>query len=178
LKLLLHTCCGPCSIYPLSVLNTMQIEVMGYFYRSNIHPFQECLRRENTLRVYAQSIGLKVIYQKNYAIETFLQSIAFREKQRCSYCYHARLTAAAKVGKKGKFDAFSSTLLYSKFQNHDLIREIGHAVGKEQGISFYYHDFRDGWKEGIERSKQLNMYRQPYCGCIFSEKDRYYKPDK
>ncbi len=175
MKLLLHTCCGPCSIYPVQVLRQMDMDVMGFFYRHNIHPFQECLKRENTLRQYAQSIDFGVIFQKDYKIEQFLQSIAFREKDRCRYCYHDRLKATALVAKKGKFDGFSTTLLYSRFQNHDLIRQTGEAVSKTYGVKFFYHDFREGWKNGIETSKRLNMYRQQYCGCIYSEKERYFK---
>ncbi len=176
MKLLLHTCCAPCSIYPLKILRQMDMDVMGFFYRHNIHPFQECQKRENTLRKYARSIDLKVIYQSDYKLEEFLQSVAFREKDRCRYCYHDRLKAAALVAKKGKFDGFTTTLLYSKFQNHDQIRETGEAVAKKYGLTFFYHDFREGWKQGIETSKQLDMYRQQYCGCIYSEKDRYFKP--
>ncbi len=176
MKLLLHTCCGPCSIYPVSVLRGMDMDVMGFFYRHNIHPFQECLKREETLKAYADAIDLKVIFQKDYQMERFLQSVVFREKDRCRYCYHDRLNIAAKVAKKGKFDAFSTTLLYSKFQNHELIRQTGEAMAKKHGVKFFYHDFRQGWKLGIEESKKLNMYRQQYCGCIYSEKDRYYTP--
>lgn len=154
----------------------MDMDVMGFFFRHNIHPFQECLKREETLKTYAASIDLKVIYQQDYQMEKFIQSVVFREKDRCRYCYHARLKAAALVAKKGKFNAFTTTLLYSKFQNHDRIREIGEAVAKEYGLKFFYHDFREGWKLGIEESKRLDMYRQQYCGCIYSEKDRYFKP--
>lgn len=178
MKLLLHTCCGPCTIYPLQVLTEMDIQVMGFFYRHNIHPYTECLKREDALARYATNQGLKMIWQQDYQLESFLQSVVFREKDRCRYCYHARLSAAAKIAKKGKFDAFSSTLLYSRFQNHALIQEIGTAVAKETGIDFFYHDFREGWQQGIEESKALGMYRQSYCGCIYSEKDRYYKPPK
>jgi predicted adenine nucleotide alpha hydrolase (AANH) superfamily ATPase len=175
LKLLLHTCCGPCSVYPLEVLKAKDINVMGFFYRHNIHPFTECMKREDTLREYSETIGLKMIWQKDYELEKFIQSIAFREKDRCRYCYHARLKATAMVAKKGKFDAFSSTLLYSKFQNHKLLIETGQALAREYGLDFFYHDFREGWGQGIETSKELGMYRQQYCGCIYSEKDRYYK---
>lgn len=148
---------------------------MGYFYRSNIHPFTECQKREDTLRTYAESINLRVIYQKEYDIVSFFQRVAFREGNRCTICYHDRLNAAAHVAKKGKFDAFTSTLLYSKFQKHDRIISIGEAVGKKTGVPFYYEDFRTGWKEGVKRSKEMGMYRQQYCGCIYSEKERYYK---
>jgi predicted adenine nucleotide alpha hydrolase (AANH) superfamily ATPase len=151
------------------------MDIMGFFYRHNIHPFTECIKREETLKSYADSIDLKVIYQKDYKLEKFLQSVAFREKDRCRYCYHARLKATALVAKKGKFEAFSTTLLYSKFQNHDLIRKIGEAVAREYHLKFFYDDFREGWKVGIEESKQQKMYRQQYCGCIYSEKERYFR---
>lgn len=177
MKLLLHTCCAPCTIYPLDVLREKGIDVMGFFFRHNIHPFTECLRREDTLRRYSRDMGLNMIWQPGYELERFLQSVVFREEHRCRTCYHERLKAAARIAKKGRFDAFSSTLLYSKFQNHEQIREIGEALGKKNGIPFFYHDFREGWKQGIEASKRLDMYRQQYCGCIYSEKDRYFKPD-
>lgn len=176
MKLLLHACCGPCTIYPLQVLTGMDIQVMGFFYRHNIHPYTECLKREKTLAWYAADQGLKMIWQPDYRVEEFLRSVVFRETDRCRYCYHARLTAAARIAKKGKFDAFSSTLLYSRFQKHDLIREIGQAVAKETGVNFFYQDFRTGWKQGVDQSKALGMYRQSYCGCIYSEKDRYFRP--
>ena len=175
MKLLLHTCCAPCATYPVKVLKEMHMDIMGFFYRYNIHPFQECVKREETLKQYSESIGLKVIYQPDYKIEKFLQSIVFREKERCRYCYYDRLKATALVAKKGKFEGFTTTLLYSKFQNHELIRQTGEALAKNYGLKFFYHDFREGWKFGIEESKRLKMYRQQYCGCIYSEKDRYYK---
>ena len=151
------------------------IEVMGFFYRHNIHPWTECLKRQETLETYAEKIDLRVIYQDGYDLEGFIQNVVFRESDRCSYCYHDRLRSTALLARRGKFNAFSSTLLYSKFQKHDMIRSIGEAVGKSVGVPFFYDDFRRGWKQGIERSKELGMYRQQYCGCIYSEKDRYYK---
>jgi hypothetical protein len=91
------------------------------------------------------------------------------------FCYHDRLATAARYAKKGKFDGFTSTLLYSRFQKHDQIRSIGEAVGKSVGVPFHYRDFREGWRAGIEESRRLGMYRQQYCGCIYSEKERYYR---
>jgi predicted adenine nucleotide alpha hydrolase (AANH) superfamily ATPase len=148
--------------------------VMGYFYPHNIHPYSECLKRKETLEQYAKSIGLSVIYDKGYHLEGFLQNVAFREADRCEYCYHARLKATALMAKRGKFDRFTTTLLYSKFQNHERIKIIGQSLGKSVGVQFYYKDFREGWKEGVDESKALGLYRQQYCGCIYSEKERYY----
>ena len=174
MKLLLHICCAPCAIHPVKVLRQDGLETMGFFYRHNIHPYSECLRRQKTLEEYAAGVDLRVIYQEGYDLENFLRNVAFRESDRCSYCYHDRLQSTALVAKRGRFDYFSSTLLYSKFQKHEAIKTIGESVGKAVGIPFFYHDFRMGWKDGIEESKRLGLYRQPYCGCIYSEKDRYY----
>ena len=99
--------------------------------------------------------------------------MVYRENSRCPVCYHDRLRATARLARASRFDAFTTTLLYSKFQRHELIREIGESVGREVGIPFVYRDFRTGWKAGIETSKRLGMYRQQYCGCIYSEKERY-----
>ena len=134
----------------------------------------ECLKRQETLQAYADTIDLSVIYQKGYDLEGFIQTIVFRESDRCSFCYHERLKTTALMAQRGKFDFFSTTLLYSKFQKYDIIVSIGEAVGKSVGIKFYHQDFRVGWKEGVEASKHLGLYRQQYCGCIYSEKERYY----
>lgn len=173
MKLLLHICCAPCSIYPIQALREGDHDVMGYYYRNNIHPYTECLKRQDTLSTYADQIDLKLIISKEYNIEAFLQNVAFREKNRCHYCYHDRLQTTARLAKRSNFEAFSTTLLYSKFQNHDAIRAIGETVSQQVDLPFIYMDFRHGWKHGVQASKQLGMYRQQYCGCIYSEKERY-----
>jgi predicted adenine nucleotide alpha hydrolase (AANH) superfamily ATPase len=174
MKILLHICCAPCAIYPIDVLRADDWEVMGYFHRSNIHPYTECLKRQDTLAAYARKIALKVIYQKGYDLEGFLQNIAYRESQRCTYCYYDRLKSTALIAKRGRFDSFSTTLLYSKFQRHERIRSMGEAVARSTGVKFHYADYRQGWQAGIDASKRLGMYRQQYCGCIYSEKERYH----
>jgi predicted adenine nucleotide alpha hydrolase (AANH) superfamily ATPase len=175
MKVLLHVCCANCAIYPIKSMREEGLEVMAFFYRHNIHPYSECLRRQEALEAYAEQIDLKVIYQEGYDLEGFIRNVAFRESERCNYCYHDRLRSTALLAKRGKFDYFSSTLLYSKHQKHELIRSIGESIGKSVGVPFLYHDYREGWKEGIECSKQMGLYRQHYCGCIYSEKERYYK---
>lgn len=134
----------------------------------------ECVRRQETLQAYAEMIKLRVIYQPDYDLQGFLQNVVFRESERCLYCYHDRLRSTALIAKRGKFDCFTTTLLYSKFQKHDIIKQMGESVGKSVGVPFYYRDFRAGWKTGIEESKRLGLYRQQYCGCIYSEKERYF----
>ena len=151
---------------------------MGFFYRHNIHPYTECLKRQETVQSYAREIGLRVIYQEGYDLQGFIQNVVYREQDRCNYCYHERLRTTALLAKRGKFDYFSSTLLYSKFQKHDMVKSIGESVARAAGVPFFYEDFRTGWKEGVHTSRDLEMYRQPYCGCIYSEKERYYRPRK
>jgi len=175
MKILLHICCANCAIYPIKNMREEGLEVMGFFYRHNIHPYTECLKRQQALEAYAEQIKLKVIYQEGYDLEGFIQNVAFRESERCNYCYHDRLRSTALLARRGKFNFFSSTLLYSKQQKHELVRSMGDSIGKSVGIRFLYRDYREGWKEGIERSKQIGLYRQQYCGCLYSEKERFYK---
>jgi predicted adenine nucleotide alpha hydrolase (AANH) superfamily ATPase len=175
MKVLLHVCCANCAIYPIKAMREDGLEVMGFFYRHNIHPYTECLKRQEALEAYAGQIDLKVIYQEGYDLEGFIRNVAFREAERCNYCYHDRLQSTALMAKHGKFDYFSSTLLYSKHQKHALIRSMGESIGKKVGVPFLYQDYREGWQEGIECSKKLGLYRQQYCGCVYSEKERYFK---
>lgn len=173
MKVLLHTCCGPCAIHPLQTLRAEGATVMGFFYRHNIHPYTEMRRRQEALEHYADIVDLKLIIQEGYDLEGFLRGAVYRETDRCTTCYHDRLRATALLARRGKFDAFTSTLLYSRHQNHEQIRLLGESVAKDTGITFLYRDFREGWKAGIAESKRLELYRQPYCGCIYSEKERY-----
>jgi len=151
---------------------------MGFFYRHNIHPFTECLKRQETLQAYADQINLRVIFQEGYDLEGFIQNVVYREKDRCNYCYHDRLRSTALLAKRGKFDYFCSTLLYSKFQKHDVIKSMGDSIAKSVGIPFLYKDFRAGWQQGIQASRKLGLYRQQYCGCLYSEKERFYRETK
>ncbi len=172
-SILLHICCAPCLIFPLRILREEGNEVYGLFYNPNIHPYLEYRRRLDALTSYADQEGLTIIGEDAYSLDLFLRQVVFREEQRCRYCYRLRLSHAARIAKKGGFGAFTTTLHYSRYQKHDLIREIAEDVAVTHGISFFYRDFREGWSEGVRVSKEIGMYRQPYCGCIYSERDRY-----
>lgn len=175
MKLLLHICCGPCSIMPVAELRDAGAEVTGFFYRYNIHPFSECRRRQETLQDYARRIDLEMIWQEGYDLEGFIRSVVYHEEERCLICYRLRLQATAALARQGGFDAYSTTLLYSRYQKHDALREIGESVGRTQGVPFHYRDFRPGWRQGVEESRRLGLYRQKYCGCIYSEKERFFR---
>ena len=153
-------------------------EAVGYFFNPNIHPFQEYQKRLDALKQYSERVGLKVIYRDEYLLEEFLKNVSHRVEERCQYCYSVRLETTACEAKKQSFDGFSTTLLQSTHQNHALIKETGERLAREIGIPFYYEDFRQGWRKGMEVSKAMGLYRQQYCGCIYSEKERFIKSSK
>ncbi|MHB8231684.1 MAG: epoxyqueuosine reductase QueH [bacterium] len=130
---------------------------------------------EDAFSASGNAACFKVIYEKNYDMEEFIRNVAFREENRCYYCLGKRLEKTASLARSSKFTHFSTTLLYSKHQKHDYIKEVGFNLQKKYGVNFYYEDFRAGYKEGIKLSYEYNLYRQNYCGCIYSEKERFYK---
>ncbi len=173
--LLLHICCGPCALYPLHFLKEKAIPVKGFFYNPNIHPYQEFRLRMEALERVISIDGLEVIWDKNYGLITFLEEVFFiREKpKRCERCYYLRLKKTAELAVNLKAQAFSTTLLYSPFQMHHLIKEIGEELSVKYKVPFYYEDWRVGYQEGKKRAIDLEIYRQKYCGCIFSEMERF-----
>jgi predicted adenine nucleotide alpha hydrolase (AANH) superfamily ATPase len=173
MNILIHICCAPCAIYPVEELRAQGMAVTGFFYNHNIHPYQEYRQRLDTVRRYAAMVDLSIIYQDEYRVEEFLAAVAGNPSGRCLYCYASRLEVAAKAAVAGGFDAFTSSLLYSRYQKHDTIREIGERLGAQYNVRFLYDDFRRGWQRGIGISRELGLYRQQYCGCIYSERERY-----
>ncbi|MDT8442218.1 MAG: epoxyqueuosine reductase QueH [Desulfuromonadales bacterium] len=174
MNILLHICCANCAIYPLGVLREAGHQITGYFYNHNIHPYQEYRKRLEAVREYAAGSDLPMVYNDVYQLEDFLAQVAQEPTSRCAYCYQSRLKQVAAYAAEHGFDGFSSSLLYSRYQNHELIAELGFELGRHYGLQFVYADFRSGWQEGIRRSKELGLYRQQYCGCIYSEKERYH----
>ncbi len=147
----------------------------AFFYNPYIQPYQEFQKRLTTMESFARQEALRIIVRDDYDLENFLRQVAFREHQRCLFCYTVRLEATARLARKSRFDAFTTTLLYSRTQKHDLVRDLAQEVSRKWGIPFHDEDFRVGWKEGQEQARAREMYRQQYCGCIFSEKERYLK---
>lgn len=173
MNVLLHACCGPCAVVPLRRLRAEGAKVFGVYANPNIHPFTEWERRREALDTLAEREEVRLLPAAPYDPSQWLRSVAFREGERCRVCYHLRLLHTARLARRGKFQAFSSTLLYSKFQKHELVREIGEAVSSEVGVRFLYRDWREGWSEGVEASREMGLYRQAYCGCLLSEQERY-----
>lgn len=172
-RVLIHVCCAPCLVYPLKVLREEGYEVTGFFYNPNIHPFSEYRRRLETLINYSRFVMLPLRVDDSYDLKFFLKGQIENMERRCIFCYRIRLERAYEAAKNEGFPRITTTLLYSKHQKHEAIREICEELSSKHGIEFLYFDFRKGWKEGIEESKALNLYRQSYCGCIFSEAERF-----
>lgn len=175
MKTLLHICCAPCANQCIDVLRADGHELTGFWYNPNIHPFTEYRSRRNCLRDYAASVELPLIERDEYALRPFVRAVAEDIAGRCVHCYEFRLFAAAQKAAEGGFDAFTSSLFISPYQNHDLMREVAERAASEYGVSFLYRDFRPYFRAGQERARALGMYIQKYCGCIFSEEDRYRK---
>ena len=176
MNILLHICCGPCTLYPLKILCQKGLSVTGFFFNPNIHPFTEFYKRVEALKSVSILKKLPIIWHPTgYGLNEWMEKLEgeFSFGKRCLKCYEIRLEEAAQKAKELKFDLFSTTLLYSKYQLHEAIKEIGLKKGEKYKIKFYYEDFRLGWKDGINESIKLGIYRQAYCGCIFSEAERY-----
>ncbi len=173
MKIFFHICCAPCALYPYFRLKEEGMDPTGYFYNPNIHPYQEYRKRLDTVKEFSARVGLEVLYRDGYDLDRFLLAVAGTGQLRCERCYRMRLDAVCAAAKDKGFSAYTTSLLYSKYQKHDLIRGIGQETASEHGIELYYEDFRRGWREGIMESKAMGLYRQQYCGCIYSERDRY-----
>lgn len=176
-KLLLHVCCGPCAIVPCLELIAEGFEITAWFMNPNIQPLNEYLRRREAMSQCAERLGIPVIYDDNWNLEQWLaaQLPRARDKSRCEWCCGSRLENTFLRAKSEGFSYFSTSLLYSRYQPHDFIAKRGLALGQAGGPEFIYRDFRKGWQKGIDMSLEWGLYRQPYCGCVFSEAERYAK---
>ncbi|HPF88556.1 MAG TPA: epoxyqueuosine reductase QueH [Candidatus Limiplasma sp.] len=178
MKLLLHACCAPCSVASIQALRDEGIEPTVFWSNPNIHPFTEYRARRNALREYTQSIGAALEEDDTYGLRPFVRAVAADIDGRCRYCYALRLDNTARYAAENGFTHFTSTLLISPYQDHELICEIAKNAAQKHGVEFLYRDFRPHFRQGNNRARELGIYMQKYCGCIFSEEDRYHKKRK
>ena len=170
MKLLLHTCCAPCSVYCIDALRKEGIEPTVYWFNPNIHPYMEYKARRDTLKEYTKSIQVEAIFEEDYGLREFCKNVIGDLENRCQqYCYPVRLEQTAKYAKEHGYDSFSTTLLISPYQNHEALKLVGEQMAKKYGLDFVYRDFRVGFREGQAKARELGLYMQKYCGCIFSE---------
>lgn len=181
MKILLHICCSNCAVYPIERLLEQGCTLKGLWFNPNIHPVTEYKLRIDSLRQLETKWNLDIIYNDKYGLIDFIRNVCGEEgvsdpaqkEKRCQYCYTTRLEETAKTAKIEGMDMWSSTLLYSRYQRYESIVEIGRKMEEKYSVEFYLEDWRTGWQKGRDMSKALNLYRQKYCGCIYSEMERY-----
>lgn len=174
MKLLMHTCCAPCSVYCVQSLRQEGIEPTLYWYNPNIHPYTEYKSRMDALTQYAKIEDLNVIFQHEYGLKSFCKNVISDLENRCvNYCYKVRLEQTAQYAKENGFDAITTTLFVSPYQKHDEIKQILEQVANKYDLIPVYRDFRVGFREGQAKARELGLYMQKYCGCIFSEEERF-----
>jgi hypothetical protein len=174
-SVLVHCCCAPCATYTLKFWGEQQHELAAHWFNPNIHPFSEYQLRLQTLTDFLRTLELPLIASPGYAMEEYFRMVAGHEKKgdRCQYCYRLRLFDAASTAREKGFDAFTTTLLISPYQKHDVLKQVGEEVQGKVGVRFLYEDLRSGFQESRRMARELNLYRQKYCGCIYSEVERF-----
>jgi predicted adenine nucleotide alpha hydrolase (AANH) superfamily ATPase len=172
-KVLIHSCCAHCAAYTVSYWREQGYEVSSFWYNPNIHPYTEHQHRLEAMQSLAQELDLPLIISGGYDMLEYFRRVVGHEAERCQYCFRLRLSRTAEIALKKGFDAFTTTLLISPHQKHDLIKEIGNKLAKEKGIEFLYADLRKRYSDSRRMTKPLELYRQQYCGCIYSELERY-----
>ncbi len=175
MKLLLHTCCAPCSVYCIDSLRKEGIEPTVYWFNPNIHPYMEYKARRDTLIQYTKDINVEAIFEENYGLRDFCKNVINDLENRCKqYCYPVRLEQTAKYAKENGYTHISTTLLVSPHQNHEALIEVARNMAKKYDVEFLYRDFRIGFREGQAKARELGLYMQKYCGCVFSEESSNY----
>ena len=174
-SVLMHTCCAPCSLSCIDPLRAEGIEPVAFWYNPNIHPWKEYEARRDCLLAYAPTIEMQVIVDEDYGLRTFVEHVASEIDHRCTYCYQPRLEGTARYAAEHGYESFTSTLLASLYQDHDGIKAAAEKYARQYGVEFLYRDFRPNFRAGNQRARELGFYMQKYCGCVFSEQDRYQK---
>lgn len=165
---LLHICCGPCSLYCIDELQTeFGGQITGYYANPNIHPYDEFMRRKGSTMEACIAKNIPLITEELYDIQKW-KSLESLRAERCEMCYTVRAELSAKKAAELGLDYYTSTLFVSPYQNHSLMKEIFYREGKKYGVKFLYKDFREGFREGQMQARTLGLYRQKYCGCIKS----------
>jgi predicted adenine nucleotide alpha hydrolase (AANH) superfamily ATPase len=172
-KVLIHACCAHCAAYTAEHWRREGYEIGGYWYNPNIHPFTEHQARLESMQVLAGKIDLPLIIEEGYEMVEYFRRVAGDEANRCRHCFDLRLTRTAEVAQKHSYDAFTTTLLISPHQKHDVLKETGERVARDYGIEFLYADLRKRYSDSRHITKPMDLYRQQYCGCLYSELERY-----
>lgn len=179
MKLLLHICCGPCASATVPFWTARKVEVVGFFFNPNIHPYLEFKRRLTAARDMAELTGLELLADESYDPVAWFQAVGGEAGEgkegllRCRRCIGLRLERVAREAAVQGCEAFSTTLAISPWQNHSAIEAEGRRVSQIYGPRFIYEDLRPLYAESRRLSHEWGLYRQKYCGCLVSEWERY-----
>jgi predicted adenine nucleotide alpha hydrolase (AANH) superfamily ATPase len=172
MRLLMHLCCANCALFPIRHVRGKGISLSGLWYNPNVHPGDEYARRLEALKALETLWGLDIQYVDRYGLEEFKSAVSAHDGVRCEACYLLRLRETARRARAEGFDGFTTSLLVSPYQKTGLILQAGRQAQEEQGVLFYAPDFKQGWAEAERLSRELGLYRQYYCGCIYSKAER------
>lgn len=176
MRILVHTCCAPCLIYPYRLLSERGYDVVPYFYNPNVQPFREYRRRYFAAVDYVSQLDLG-LRSGPYDMERFLAEVSGDPGDRCGTCYRIRLGRTAREAADLGMREYTTTLLVSPYQDKGMIREAGNEAALAAGVEFVFEDMSDGYLEATAVSRSEGIYMQSYCGCVYSEKERYQKSD-
>jgi len=170
-RTLLHICCAPCATYTVRTLREAGADLTGYWYNPNVQPYSEHERRRSSLAGFAEQIALPMIWEPGYDLLAYLRGVCGHETfgERCQICYRLRLESTARAAAGGSFQAFATTLTISPYQDLSVIRRVGEELAERYGVVFYGENLRRGFAEHHRLAEQYNLYRQRYCGCLYSE---------
>lgn len=186
----MHICCANCSLYPVKTLSEKGVSVTGLWFNPNIHPYAEYKNRLDAVKIFelllknppsppfakgemGGLLDIQIHYIDYYGIKEFIQRTGNGGENRCNVCYEMRLDKTAQKAREIGADGFTTSLLISPNQKFDVIIDIGREMERRHSVEFFIEDFRPGWKQGVELSKKLGLYRQKYCGCIYSEMEKH-----
>ena len=185
-RLLIHACCAPClvAVYDDTIKNMINMDIDEFdviWHNTNIHPKIEYEKRKETFISYVNSMGKTPIMIDEYNMNKFISDVVnldkTKYKMRCEYCYISRLEKVFEYAKKNGYTHVTTTLLISPFQKHDVIKKVCESLAKKYDVIFLYKDYRPLFEEGQQKAKELGMYRQKYCGCIYSIDESGYRID-
>ena len=178
-RVLLHICCGPCSIYPFATLHAQGYTLECFFYNPNIEPLDEYERRREAAVAFQKQCSATVHYvEYDHALYRARRAQSPAGEFRCRSCFALRLEKTATFANNNGFDSFTTTLLVSPYQDQQIINELGHALSQNAGAKFLSYDFRSGFRQGQAQAKDLQLYRQNYCGCLDSLQERNQQIEK
>ena len=195
MNILLHVCCSNCSLYPIKILRSGDHDFTGFWFNPNIQPYEEYQSRLASLKKLSDLWQVDILYNEKYTPEEYFKALNIAEDtlscfdsdnspsskdfiippapDRCKSCYQLRLEKTAEEAKKGGFDAFTTTLLISPYQDFEQISATGSKLAEKYDVMFHMEDFRPHFRDAMNLAKELDLYRQKYCGCIFSREERF-----